>query len=294
MKKTQNLSDKAPSPPGPEEKSAPRRAAATESAPSCRLKVRYYSTMRRNKTYPLVIEPASQGGSSVPPGTPAVVVRPIIPGALVVPGEQKVDLARPGGPTTFYVTPLAKGKLPNAHVEVHAAGQPVQEIGLKMRARTQRLTWLLLVLTVGLAWLLNFGCKDPPVGVIYKDGKPTHAFGGPVLAYRVSSSLREVIPPLPSKSDPWITRPTFDAVGQGLGFVYDRIYELYNSDVPVISWITLALLGLTFISWAVHHPWRSRISKAIALPRPAVAEPPTQETLPLGKGPVEPLTVEPI
>jgi hypothetical protein len=114
--------------------------------------------MKPQRVYPLTVEvPRGSAGRLLPAGAgDAVVVRPLIPGAVVVPAEQRLDVARPGSKVSFSVTPLAKGRLPNPRVEVLQHGRVVQEIGLRMKGVTQRMTWWLLALTILVPSLLLY------------------------------------------------------------------------------------------------------------------------------------------
>src|SRR5207253_1356997 len=104
--------------------------------------------MKLQRVYPAVVEARPVGGGQRNGAGAPVLLRPIIPGALVVPAELTLDTAQAGARATFYVTPLAKGRLPGARLEVRRQDALVQEIRLPMRATTQRLTWLLALLTV--------------------------------------------------------------------------------------------------------------------------------------------------
>src|SRR5262249_9035769 len=104
------------------------------------LTVRFYSRMRRQVVYPLVVEGprASRGQPALPPAGELVTVRPQVPGAVVVPAEQKLDVSVPGRQAVFQVTPLATGRLVGARVEVTVPGtRPAQEIPLRMKSVTQ-------------------------------------------------------------------------------------------------------------------------------------------------------------
>src|SRR5205823_9197238 len=90
-----------------------------------------------------------EDGDGPPPAL--VVIRPIVPGALVTPSEQRLELL-PGNQVLFHVTSLARGRLPRAHLDVFAPNQPVESIPLAMKCKTQRLAFWLLVL----AFLIPF------------------------------------------------------------------------------------------------------------------------------------------
>src|SRR5262249_29862954 len=132
---------KAKTPAPRKEAPQPARRDATPGAARTDFKVRYYNRMKLQRVYPLVVE-LPRGRGTAPPAGVGVTVRPIIPGAHVTPLEQKLDVAQPGAQATFSVTPLACGRLSNARVEVHQPGRAPQQIPLRMKSVTQRLTWL--------------------------------------------------------------------------------------------------------------------------------------------------------
>lgn len=114
------------------------------------LTVRFYDRMRPQRVYPLTVEvprgaaPRPAHGLTLEP----VVVRPVIPGALVTPPERRLDVTRPGERATFAVTALARGRFPAPRVEIVQHGRPAQEVPLRMKGVSQRLTWALLALTL--------------------------------------------------------------------------------------------------------------------------------------------------
>lgn len=123
---------------------AARDAARGAGTTEVRVSARFYRRMKPQRVYPLVVE--LQGGSA--PGAAPVFIQAIVPGAQVTPQELTLDPAAPGHKAVFYVTPLAKGKLPAARLDVFHQGRLVQEMKLSLRASTQCLTWLLAALTV--------------------------------------------------------------------------------------------------------------------------------------------------
>jgi hypothetical protein len=112
------------------------------------LTFRFYSAMKPGRVYPLSVElprgVADKGSASVA----SLVVKPVIPGAVVAPAEQMLDLTPSGGKVTFGVAPLAKGRLPEARVDVLQQGRLVERVRMSMRGRTQFATWVLLLLTL--------------------------------------------------------------------------------------------------------------------------------------------------
>ena len=55
----------------------------------------------------------------------------------------------------FYVTPLARGWLPNLQLEVLYQGRKVQEIAMAGKVVSQRFTWLLLFCTLIVPWFIS-------------------------------------------------------------------------------------------------------------------------------------------
>src|SRR5262245_23449650 len=113
-------------PPAARKEPQPARREGPPAKPAqTQLRVRYYRRMNVQRVYPLTVEvPAVRTGQAPPPVVDSVVVRPIIPGALVVPVEQKLDPNRPGASVKFHVTPIARGDLPDSRIEVHHPGRP--------------------------------------------------------------------------------------------------------------------------------------------------------------------------
>ncbi|MFX0115021.1 MAG: hypothetical protein ACFFB3_10780 [Candidatus Hodarchaeota archaeon] len=50
---------------------------------------------------------------------PLVTIRPIFPGCLITPSELETDFRNPDERLTFFVTPLVKGSIPNARIELY-------------------------------------------------------------------------------------------------------------------------------------------------------------------------------
>jgi hypothetical protein len=130
---------------------------------SVSLNVRYYKAMKPNRVYPLVVELPRAAAKPVAGANAPLVVKPIVGGAVVTPTEQAVELNPSGGEVTFHVTPVAKGTLPDARVEISQQGRPVDAIPLKMKARTQCMTWVLLLLTILLPSILAYYTYAQPL-----------------------------------------------------------------------------------------------------------------------------------
>jgi hypothetical protein len=132
----------------PAKASVSQTPAAPAGATRHRFSVRFYRRMRLKGVYPAVVWARTLEGK--PGGHRPVALRAVVPGALVTPAEQSLNLGDPRAAATFYVTPLARGRLPDARIEIHHQGSVLQTIRLPMRATTQRLTWVLAFLTLGL------------------------------------------------------------------------------------------------------------------------------------------------
>jgi hypothetical protein len=145
------------------------------------LRVSYYATMKPQRIYPLVVEVAAANspGAANGVGGTTVVLRPTVPGAIVAPAELPLDVSRPGSRASFHVTPVARGTLPEACVRVFYEGRQVQELRTRMKSKTQRLTWLLLIGAIALPWFLSYWCLTHPMsGMVPTKSAPQAADGG--------------------------------------------------------------------------------------------------------------------
>lgn len=99
------------------------------------LVVHFYQHMKRQALYPLVVRWSRGDYGYVPVAgeNAAVVVRPVIPGALIVPTELLLNAANLDASATFHVTPLARGRLAGARVEVLHHDKRIQSLPLPMR-----------------------------------------------------------------------------------------------------------------------------------------------------------------
>jgi hypothetical protein len=111
------------------------------------LRLRYYNRMKLQRVYPLIVE-VPYGVNTKDPTGVTVELRPVVAGAVVTPPTQRLDVTRPGAQAIFQVAPLARGRLPAARVDVVHEGRTIQELRMGMKAGTQRMTWLLLLLTL--------------------------------------------------------------------------------------------------------------------------------------------------
>jgi hypothetical protein len=288
----------------PAQAKAPPQEPARKKPPEYNLEASWYCTMKTQRVYPLVVQVPS-GRGSVPIDSPSgvmVMLRPIVSGALVTPAELPLELSRPGAQATFHVTPLARGRLPEARVRVFHGGQQVHELPLRMVTKTQRLAWVLLLLALVVpALLIHYTRYEPLRGSVkvtrpvtkndaaeqsevkteewYRPGSP-----GEVLRDRVGSWLRGSLPEFTG------SEPFCDGIASGVGTVYEYLC-VTAGDVRPAFWLGVLLLLLSFGSWVLHRP--ARISQrgplvlVGALSSVTLHGDATAETLPLTAPPGE-------
>src|SRR5262245_1350863 len=157
-----------------------------------KLRLRYFKRMKPQRIYPLVVDAPGVGkgldGDEDAERGGTIVIRPVIAGAQVQPAEQRLELA-PGNQVVFYVNPLAAGRLPRAHVAAVASHQPPETVALGMKAKTQRLAWLLLVL----AFLVPIVMNKLATG----DWKPRQSDSVASLQAQWTEAVEKDLPPVP-------------------------------------------------------------------------------------------------
>jgi hypothetical protein len=128
------------------------------------LLVRFYARMRRHRVYPFQVSLQKYNpGRGVADSATPVTVRPMIPGAVVTPAELELRPGHPESQSTFYVTPMAKGSLRGASVQLLSRGSVIQQVATPCRSVTQRLTLLLGLLTILVTALLLYYLKFHPL-----------------------------------------------------------------------------------------------------------------------------------
>jgi hypothetical protein len=263
-------------------------AQRKQESPSDRKKkplhFRYHTVMKPQRIYPLTVEvPTSRkDGEAGGVGT-VIVVRPVIAGAQVVPAEQRLDTSEPENQVTFYVTPLARGRLPQARVEVFAPGQAPQDVPMPMKAMTQRLSWLLLVLAFVLPWFMVKITKGDwrPSGVT-SSGKTEPAA---VLRARVRSALAEDLfrAEIPLINEPGVLGRF--TIADGVADLAETGYAGLDEGVRSNRWAPIScvlMLLLAFVSWMVHRTRKVRTRRSLNLGTvedTASAEPATLQPL---------------
>jgi len=150
-----HISPRAPQ--GPGQSGGPVRTEIPRSAgTSYRPVIKYYKRMRLGGAYRLsvALRRVDESKPAARLATSPVRVRPVIAGAVVTPGERDVEPGR-STPAEFGVTPLARGKLRGASVQLYQDGRLLQEVPLAMKGTRQTWTWVLLGLTIAVPLLFK-------------------------------------------------------------------------------------------------------------------------------------------
>lgn len=272
----------APSRARPAAKPASRRAeseSARDAGPL--LYFRYHTTMKPQRVYKLLVQVPGRRGQDEDdvPGS-LVVVRPVVPGALVQPTEQRFEIA-PGNEIFFNVTPLARGRLGQARLEFFAPGQAPERIPLSMTARTQK--WALVFLLF--AFLFPWLCTK----IIYGDWKPEPfidrkgeiATGEPweLLEKRIKqdffSPYRSEDPDerteIPFVNTPIDSLPgalgefaLVDGIAEGLSFLYEKI-DIATRDSNLRQILFGAFLLLSFFAWMMCRARKQKTKRRLKL-----------------------------
>jgi hypothetical protein len=231
--------------------------------------VDYYSRMRQQRVYPLVVRwgkderPASADSSPV-------VVRPLVPGALVVPAEMNLDPREAAAEAAFQVTPLARGRLNAASIEVQHQGRQLDSIPLRILVPHRRLAWTLLILAFLVPWILwqitgKNELKTDKITYASEEEKKAKKSGetrlmkpGEALADRLNLGKGNWL---------GVTDRVTDAIGAG----YQRVCDAVK-DIPQLPlYIGAGLLILAFLSWLTSPLSRRARERGspLALPRAA-------------------------
>ncbi len=252
--------------------------------------VRFYGRMRRNRVYPLIVslQKYSPGRGDGDTGGP-VTVRPLVPGGEVTPAEQELDPTNSNAQATFYVVPVAKGKLGGARVQLLNKGSVVQEVRTPIRSVSQRQTLLFAILAIFLPFVIVDYLKfNPPSGTIQvkrmipnpeKHPNPNalkipraNAAGAPGGIPReamdkmpdfvervftvpaeggtlIAYQIKDNIPPT----------PVTDYVADNVQIGYDVVQRLTAKEGYYLGfYVFVILLAVTAVSWISNCSWRSR------------------------------------
>jgi hypothetical protein len=231
----------------------PTRSAAQEHAgPSLpSLKVTYYRRMKRQRVYAVTAAWYNPDKRRPPPGTGPVVVRLLMAGAQVIPSEQPLDPAKPDAKAVFYVTPLARGWLRNECMEVLVGGRKVQEMPLRSKVTTQRMTWVLLLLTFLVPWFFYSYVLNSPL---------KNAYVGKTVGQALAIDIAKVVPDTPGfikNNVPIVHEGLVNFRDDIVASAYDLLWKL-SQDHPMHLYTGIGLLLLTILSWLLHRDKRKR------------------------------------
>jgi len=235
------------------------------------LTVRYYQRMKRQRVYPMVVrwEKVEHPHGAVPPATPTLVLRPVVPGAHVVPAELTLEPGQAPAAATFYVTPLALGRLPSARLEVFQQARHVKSIPLRIIVVRQLISWVLLALAILVPVLLILTTGDNEL----KSDKKRIATAEENKAAKVDSHMVKKKPGevlgdhlyLGQAGVPGITDKAIKGLGDGYQYVCDTVHAYPQLGI----YIGAGLLVLAFLSWFLHTSCRrSARWQPLALPHP--------------------------
>jgi hypothetical protein len=204
--------------------------------------VRYYCRMRVGRVYPLVLGLRSLRTRRPPAAVPSGVVRVRVqfPGAIVSPADGEVVVGQADSVARFYVTPLARGSLPDARVELYQREHPIQQIGLHARAVSQILTWVLLVLAV-----------IAPLAAQYLTSRVNLSRGAPPVPGRKEAPLEWVI----KSSLPEVIKNRSEVASE-VQDAYDIFQKMARAD-PWAVYVFCVFLGLAAVSWVTHSARRT-------------------------------------
>jgi hypothetical protein len=129
------------------------RAALPAKTLRRRASVRWYSRMNLQRMFPLVVLLAKARMKqvtvedvghavatkmvAVPESNPYVLVRPVLPGCLVFPPEQRVDISPDEVPVRFQVVPQLLGEVKDARIEIYHHDRLLVQIPVEAEVVTQ-------------------------------------------------------------------------------------------------------------------------------------------------------------
>jgi hypothetical protein len=211
----------------------PADALTPQDAILGRFRIDYHGPLRWQRVNALRLRiDAERPVGGVPPAGEPLLVRAVIPGCQVIPQEVSLDPSRPE-PVTLHVTPLARGDLREARLELYRAGQRLPDCVLRLRSVTTRNVGLLagLALVVPIVWLYlttYSGLTTPP---------DTAASAGPL-----ATVLGRHLPPL---------GPVTAAVATGLQYTLDAL-GVIEQTVRFGFLLVVVLAGTTVMAALAH------------------------------------------
>ncbi|HMP01265.1 MAG TPA: hypothetical protein PKC45_02070 [Gemmatales bacterium] len=131
-----------------------------------------YRRMRINELHQFQVKIEAEGGKAPAPdggNEPAVVIQPVIPGAIVTPSSGEMPL-QPGNELTFAVLPLATGRVKNARLDILRNGRRLTSMNLSMRVNRGNQARLLMWLTLLLLFTFYYRWEPLAYGPAYREG----------------------------------------------------------------------------------------------------------------------------
>ncbi|MBL8795149.1 MAG: hypothetical protein JNM56_14665, partial [Planctomycetia bacterium] len=198
------------------------------------VRIRYYRRMKVQGVYRMQVElrAVEPKGASAAGAGDSLVARPLISGAQVQPAEQELGPKASNNTIYFAITPLAKGRLKDARLQLLHQGRVVEEIKTPMTGTSKRTTWLLFGFTLlALAFLVGLLPALPDL----TNGKIVE-----------SLAVQEKVPSYDEHLPPEQVE-TFGRMAVALKIQegYDALAETPNLNF----WIFAGLLLLTLLSW---------------------------------------------
>jgi hypothetical protein len=206
--------------------------------------------MKRQRVYGVTVTWHNPEKRRPPAGAGPVVLRMLMAGAQVVPSEQPLDPNKADAKAVFYVTPLAKGWMRHECLEVLIGGRKVQELPLKDKVTSQRLSWFFLILAFMVPWLIiNYFLHSP------WNAQPKKT-RGQILAEKIA----DFVP-----NTPTFIKDTVPAIQNGLVYfrddlissAYDFVWDT-SQNHPLHHFCAAAFLLLAVVSWFGHRDRRKR------------------------------------
>lgn len=234
--------------------SVPTGVTMPGSSVKHQVRIRYCRRMKVQGVYRMQVElrAVEPKGASAAGAGDSLIARPLISGAQVQPAEQELGPKASNNKIYFAITPLAKGRLKDARLQLLHQGRLLEEIKTPMTGTSKRATGLLFLATLAaLAFL---------VGLL--PALPDLSNGKIVESLAVQQKLPDYDEHLPPEQI-----ESFGRMGIALQLQqgYDALMETPNLNF----WIFAGLLLLTLVSWFLNRGVlfrKTRKGKPLMLP----------------------------
>ncbi len=224
------------------------------------LRIRYYRQMKPQRV--ATAEVSWKKSKKTRNGE--ITVRLLGAGTQILPAEQIMNSAEPDKKAIFYVTPLARGWLPNLHLEVLYQGRKVQEIALAGKVVSQRFTWFLLFCTFFMPWFISEFIKFSPMNTKTRapDGQVMHRYP----AKEVEAYIKDNVPDMPGPLKDTAVEKSLVSARSFVANAYQQLV-LVAYVQPLSFFAACILLVLTAVSAYLHKTKRcTAVGKPIPVP----------------------------